>query len=87
MSMFIDSNAFDRVTDPIFRMLTRDQAAQIADYHGDETLQQRIEFLAVKANEGELSDAERAEYEAYASANRFLAVLKMKARRALDADR
>lgn len=85
MSHSIDSNAFDRVTDPVFRLLSRDQVAQIADYHGDELLQERIEELAQKANEGELTDAELAEYEGYAYANKFVAVLKAKAKRALDA--
>lgn len=69
----------------MFRLLSRDQVAQLADYHGDDALQDRIEELAQKSTEGELTDAERAEYEAYASANRFLAILKSKARRALDA--
>lgn len=87
MRLSIDSNAFDRVTDPVFRLLTRDQVAQIASYHGDESLQQRIEMLAQKANEGELTDAELAEYEGYTHANKFVAILKMKAKRALDAGR
>jgi hypothetical protein len=36
--------------------------------------------LADKANEGELSDAERAEYEGYVEANNLLAVLQAEAR-------
>jgi len=86
MSNSIDSTAFDRVTDPVFRLLSRDQVAQIVDYHADESLQDRIEELATKANEGELTEAERAEYEGYAHANRFVAVLKTKAKRALDVE-
>jgi hypothetical protein len=85
MSNSIDLSAFDRVTDPVFRLLSRDQAARIADYHGDEALQRRIEELAVKANEGELTDPEIAEYEGYAQANKFVAILKMKAQRMLEA--
>jgi hypothetical protein len=87
MSNSIDSTAFDRVIDPVFRLLSRDQAAQIVDYHADESLQRRIEELAQIANEGELTEAERAEYEGYAHANKFVAVLKTKAKRALDVDR
>lgn len=85
MSTSIDSNAFDRVTKPVFRLLSRDQVAQIADYHGDESLQQRIEELAQLANEGELSPAELAEYEGYAHANKFMAIMKLQAKRLLDA--
>jgi hypothetical protein len=36
--------------------------------------------LSQKANEGELSEAERAEYEAYIEANNLLAVLQAEAR-------
>jgi hypothetical protein len=86
MSSSIDSNAFDRVTDPVFSLLSRDQVALLADYHSDESLQQRIEELAAKANEGELSEDELAEYEGYAHANRFVAILKVKAKRLLQAD-
>jgi len=83
MSSDIDSRAFDRVTDPVFRMLNRDQVAILADYHCDESLQQRIEELAAKANEGELTREELAEYEGYAHANRFVAILKVKAQQRL----
>ena len=78
-----DSIAFDRGTDLIFRILTREQARRIADYHADEEFQNRIEELARKANEGELADEERAEYEGYVQANSFVAVLQAKARKML----
>jgi hypothetical protein len=81
MSTTIHSLAFDRATQAIFGILHPEQVHQIADYHADETLQERIAQLADKANEGELSDEERAEYEGYAQANRFVAVLQAQARR------
>lgn len=83
MTSLIDAAAFDRATEPVFRILSRDQALQIIDFHGDEDLQRRIEELAEKANEGELTDDERAEYQGYAQANKFIAVLQAKARRLL----
>jgi len=70
------SLAFRRGADPLLRILTPTQAREIADYHADEGLQGRIEELASKANEGELSDDERAEYQGYVRANRFAAVLQ-----------
>jgi hypothetical protein len=79
----IDPAAFDRATEPMFRILNRDKALEIVDFHGDEELQRRIEELAEKANEGELTEADRAEYEGYVQANDFIAVLKAKARRLL----
>jgi hypothetical protein len=81
MSSTINSSAFDRATQPIFSMLSPAQVHQIADYHADQSLQDRITQLAEKANEGELSDDERAEYEGYIHANRFVAILKAQARR------
>ena len=83
MSPLIDAAAFDRATEPVLRLLSRDQALKIIDFHGDEALQQRIEELARKANEGELTDEERGEYEGYAQGNKFVAVLQAKARRLL----
>lgn len=81
MPSMIDAAAFDRATEPVLRIVSRDQAAQIIDFHGDEDLQRRIEELAEKANEGELTEEERAEYEGYVEANSFIAVLQAKARR------
>jgi hypothetical protein len=84
MATAYERSAFDRVTDPIFGLLTRDQARAIVDFRGDDELAQRVEELAVKCNEGELTDEERAEYEGYAYANRFIAVMQAKARRLLN---
>jgi len=81
--MLIDAAAFDRATQPVLRILNQEQARMIVDFHGDEGLQRRIEELAEKANEGELTEAERAEYEGYAQANKFIAVLQAKARQLL----
>jgi hypothetical protein len=83
MNPTIDNSAFDRATLPIFGLLSSEQVHQIADYHADQSLQDRISLLAEKANEGTLSDDERAEYEGYAHANRFVAILQAQARRRL----
>jgi hypothetical protein len=86
MSATIDNSAFDRATQPIFGILTPEQVHKIVDYHADEELQDRISLLATKANEGELSDEERAEYEGYVHANRFVAILQAQARRRISAN-
>jgi len=83
MNTTIDSTAFDKGTDPILKFFTIDQARQIVDFRGDAQLQARIEELAAKCNEGELSDDERAEYEGYVKANKFIAVLQAKVRKLL----
>ena len=72
--------AFHRGTAPIFSLLTAEQIRQLADLQGDAALALRLGELGEKANEGELSTAEQAEYEAYLEANNLLAVLQAEAR-------
>ncbi len=81
METISDTTAFDRATQPILGILIPEQVHQIVDYHADGSLQERIELLARKANEGELTDEESAEYAGYAQANSFIAVLQAQARR------
>jgi hypothetical protein len=83
MTPTIDADAFDRGTDPILQFFTVDQARGIIQYRGDAALHKRIEDLAAKANEGELTTEERAEYEGYVRANKFMAILQAKARKLL----
>ena len=83
MATSIDSDAFDRGTDPILQFFTVDQARGIIQYRGDAEMHKRIEELAAMANEGELTAAERAEYEGYVRANKFMAILQAKARKLL----
>lgn len=73
-------DAFHRGTAPIFELLTPEQTRRLADLQGDPTIAERLAELAEKANEGELSPQERAQYEAYIEANNLLAVLQAEAR-------
>ena len=72
--------AFRRGTAPIFDILSRDQMQHLSDLHADDSLSERIDELASKANEGELSAEERDEYEAYIDANNLMAILQAKAK-------
>jgi selenocysteine lyase/cysteine desulfurase len=83
MSTTIDMTAFNRGTDPILQFFTVDQAREIVEYRGDSGLQQRVEELAERANEGMLTPDEQAEYEGYVRANKFVAILQAKARKLL----
>jgi len=81
MSSFHDSHqAFHRGTAPIFALLTPEQTQKLAQLQGDSATVERLAELAEKSNEGELSAAERAEYEAYIEANNLLGVLQAEAR-------
>ena len=79
------NTAFDRSTEPVFRILTPEQIAQIVQFRADDSLQDRIEELASKCTEGELTSEERAEYDGYVQANSFIATLQMRARKLLSA--
>ena len=83
MSPTFDSNAFDRATEPVLRLLPVEQARELAEYRSEESLQARIEELAAKSNEGDLTEDERAEYLGYVQANKFVAILQAQARRRL----
>ena len=83
MSIVSETSAFDRGIDPVIRLLTPEQARAIAEFRGDDCLRARIDELAEKCNEGELTEEERAEYEGYVRANNFVAILQAKARKRL----
>ena len=83
MTTTIDSRAFNRGTDPILQFITVDQAREIVDFRGDADLRQRIDQLDERANEGELTADEQAEYEGYVHANKFVAIFQAKARKLL----
>jgi len=70
----------DRLLDPVGRCLTAEVARNIVDLRADPVAQARIDELADKSTEGQLSGEERTEYEAYVRAIDFIAVLQAKAR-------
>ena len=57
--------AFERGIRPILQIVLLDKADAVLNFRPDPTLQDRIEELAAKSTEGELTDQERAEYEGY----------------------
>jgi hypothetical protein len=78
-----DIAAFDLAMAPVVGVLSKEQARRIAEYRADDALQSRIEELAAKSNEGNLTPEERAEYTAYVQANKFVAILQKQARKLL----
>ena len=52
----------------------------MADLRADEAMQNRIDYLAERANEGLLTDDEREEYSGYLHAIDVITVLQAKAR-------
>jgi hypothetical protein len=76
-------SAFERGIHPLLQLVLPDKAEQVAGFQSDQALRDRIEELAAKSTEGELTEAEREEYAGYVRANKFVAILQRQARRIL----
>jgi len=76
-----------RLLDPITDCFTPEVAQKVAEIKADPDVQRRIDELAEKANEGQLSDDEAAEYDAYIAAMDVVAVIQAKARSLASAGR
>ena len=75
-----ESAAFDRGVRPVLRIVLPDKTEAVLNYRADPELQRRIDDLAAKSTEGKLTEEERAEYEGYVRANKFVAILQRQAR-------
>ena len=72
--------ALDGLLDPLSRCLDAESAQRILALRVAAPVQERIDALAERANDGVLSEEERAEYEALINATDFISILKLKAR-------
>ena len=68
---------------PVSRSFGVETARALAGLQVSKRTQARVEKLAEKCNEGNLTSAERAEYEAYVQASTLIGILQAKARKAL----
>ena len=75
-----DRSAFLRGVGPVLQLLLPGKEDAVLSIAPDEALCERIEALAAKSTEGELTSAEREEYAGYVQANKFVAVLRREAR-------
>ena len=85
MSTAPETTAFDRGVRPLLQALLLDRADAVLSFRPDPAIQGRIEELASRSTEGELTEEERAEYEGYVRANKFIAILRRQALRILGA--
>jgi hypothetical protein len=74
------ATVLDQFLDPLSRCLDAGSARRVLALGVSAPVQERVDALAERANEGLLSDDERAEYEAFINAEDFVAILKLKAR-------
>ena len=80
------TNYPDRILGPLVDCLNLEAALCIVNPRMDPEIRARVAVLAERANEGELSAEERAEYSSYIDASDLLAVIRLKVKRRLDDD-
>jgi len=80
------ATALDGLLGPLSRCLDAESARRIVELRVAAPVQERIDTLAERANNGALTVDERAEYEALINAADFISILKLKARENLPGD-
>ena len=73
----------DKLLDPFTQCLDAESAKRVIEFGIAPAVQQRVNALAQRANDGALTDDERTDYEALITAADFIAILKLKAQRRL----
>ena len=76
----------DGLLGPLSRCLDAESARRVIAFRVDAGVQGKVDALAERANDGLLSDDERAEYEALINATDFISILKLKASYQLDSN-
>ena len=69
----------------MLRIVLPEKAEAVLRFRAAPELQTRIEELAGKSTEGQLTETEKAEYAGYVRANKFIAILQKQARQLIGA--
>lgn len=77
------SAVLDQMLEPVSQCLGIETARALVALHVDPRTEARVEELAEKCGEGQLTFEERGEYEAYIQASTLIGILQAKARRVL----
>ena len=80
------SAMLERLLEPINESLNVEAARKLIRLKADTSTQARVDELARKCNEGELTPDERVEYERYVTVGSLIAILQAKARLLLAKD-
>jgi hypothetical protein len=79
------SAMLDRLLEPVGRSMPPDFARELLEIRATPELQDRIDHLASRANQGQLTEADRDEYDGYIHAIHLISILQSKSRRSLAA--
>jgi len=77
------SAVLDEMLESVSRCFGLETARALAGLRVNERTEARVDELAEKCNEGQLTPDERTEYEAYVQASTLIGILQAKARRVL----
>ena len=75
-----ETAAFERAVGPVMKIVLPEKTEEVLRFRPPAKLKARIEELAGKSTEGQLTASEKAEYAGYVRGNKFLAVLLRQAR-------
>lgn len=73
----------NEMLEPLLEAITPEAARSLAAYQPKPSIQAHVDALAAKCNEGQLTEAERHDYEEYVRVGNLLALIKAQARRVL----
>jgi excinuclease UvrABC nuclease subunit len=79
MQASTEAEAFDRGVRPVLQIIFQDNAKAILKFRAAPNIRKRIEELADKSTEGQLTETEQSEYAGYIRANKFVAILQCRA--------
>jgi hypothetical protein len=83
MSTIQTTSILDRLLEPVGHKMPLSFAQYLVDLSTAPDVQARVDELAEKCNEAQLSSAERDEYERYIQANYLIGALQRQAKRVL----
>jgi len=78
------ATALEGILGSLAQCLDAESARRVAEFRIAPSAQSRVDELAERANDGQLNEEERAEYEALINAADLIAILKLKAQRQLE---
>lgn len=73
----------DKIFEPFAEVMTPEIAARFVAMRADDEVQRRMDELADKCTEGQLTDEERQEYDTYLRAIDFISIMQSKTRQVL----
>ena len=78
-----DPALLDQLLDPFTRCLDAESAQRVIAFGLSPAIEKLVDELAERANDGLLTENEKADYQALINAADFIAILKLKAQRQL----